>query len=207
MRFFGGGEARGAEAARLLRTERHSSGWAALQAFLREADGQRTLDIGPTSSTNINLLTGMGHSVYMADLVTEAQDPQWVETLPDGEKQFRVEAFLAENLQVRERTFDVVLLWDCLDFLPAPVVAATVERIEDAMAPGGKCLVFSHIKQEGSFGRYHLRPDNAVDVQSLGELPVRQVYTNRQIEGLFRGYSGYKFFLAKDNLREILVTR
>ncbi len=207
MRFFGGGDQRNAEAARRARVERHSSGWDALLKFLRETEGQRTLDIGPTSSTNINLLTGMGHSVYMADLVTESQDAQWTETLPDGETTFRTSDFLAENLQVGERSFDVVLLWDCLDFLPAAAVAATVERIHDAMTPGGKCLAFSHIKREGSFGRYHLRQDASVDVQSLGDLPVRQTYTNRQIEGLFDAFSGYKFFLAKDNLREILVTR
>ncbi len=207
MRLFGGGEARSAEAARRVRVERHSSGWEGLQKFLRETEGQRTLDIGPTSSNNINLLTGMDHSVYMADLVTEAQAPQWIETLPDGTTGFRTDDFLAENLPLGQRTFDVVLLWDCLDFLPAAVVPPTVARIHDAMTPGGKCLVFSHIKQEGTFSRYHLRQDTAVDVQTLGDLPVRQVYTNRQIEGLFHAYSGYKFFLAKDNLREILVTR
>lgn len=207
MRLFGGGEARSAEATRRARTERHSSGWNALQGFLRDAEGQRTLDIGPTSPTNINLLTGMGHSVYMADLVTEAQGKQWIETLEDGSQRFRTEEFLAENLQLGSRTFDVVLLWDSLDFLPPALVTATVARIHDSMAPSGKCLVLSHIKQEGTFGRYHLRPDAAVDVQALSDLPVQQIYTNRQIEGLFSDFSGYKFFLAKDNLREILVTR
>ena len=207
MRLFGSGEDRGGDAARRGRVQRHSSGWNALLAFLHEAEGQRTLDIGPTSSTNINLLTGMGHSVYMADLVTESHDTQWTETSPDGTKSFRTAEFLTETLQLGERSFDVVLLWDCLDYLPAAAVAATVARVHDAMTPGGKCLVFSHIKQEGDFGRYHLRPDAAVDVQTLRDLPVRQVYTNRQIEGMFNSYRAYKFFLAKDNLREILVTR
>lgn len=207
MRLFGGGEERGADAARRGRTARHSSGWDALQKVLRETDGLRTLDIGPTSSTNINLLTGMGHSVYMADLVTEAQNPQWTDTLEDGTRRFNAEGFLDENLQLGSRVFDVVLLWDCLDFLPEAAVPATVSRIHDAMTEGGKCLVFSHIKNEGNFSRYHLREDSSVDVQGQGDLPGRQVYTNRQIEGLFRHFSSYKFFLAKDNLREILVTR
>ena len=203
----GGGDQRGVEAARRARVARHSSGWDALQKFLRESEGQRTLDIGPTSSTNINLLTGMGHSVYMADLVTEAQDPQWTMTAEDGSSQFRTADFLAENLQLKERTFDIVLLWDALDFLPPPVVKSAVACIHDAMVPGGKCLVLSHIRQEGTFGRYHLRQDASVDVQSLSDLPIRQVYTNRQVETMFSAYAGHKFFLAKDNLREVLITR
>lgn len=207
MRLFGGGDQRGAEAARRARVARHSSGWDALQKVLRETEGQRTLDIGPTSSTNINLLTGMGHSVYMADLVTEAQDAKWTATAEDGSTQFRTAEFLHDNLQLGQRTFDVVLLWDALDFLPMPAVTATIAQIHDAMVPGGKCFILSHIKMDGSFGRYHLRQDASVDVQGLSDLPVRQVYTNRQIETMFSAYAGYKFFLAKDNLREVLITR
>ncbi len=207
MRLFGGSDQKAAEAARRVRTTRHSSGWDALAKGLRGAEGLRTLDFGPTSSTNINLLTGMGHSVYMADLIAESHDKKWTQTEPDGTVEFRTEDFLAETLQLGDRVFDVVLMWDCLDFLPSAAVPAFISRIHDAMVPGGRCLVLSHIKNEGYFSRYHLREDSSVDVQGLGDLPPRQVYTNRQIEGLFSQYSSYKFFLAKDNLREILVIR
>ncbi len=207
MRLFGGSDQRAAEAARRTRVTRHSSGWDALAKILRESDGLRTLDIGPTSSVNINLLTGMGHSVYMADLVAESHDEKWMQTLPDGTHVFRTDDFLSETLQLGSRIFDVVLLWDCLDFLPAVAVPAFLSRIHEAMVSGGRCLVFSHIKNEGYFSRYHLREDSSVDMQRMGDLPARQVYTNRQIEGLFSQYSSYKFFLAKDNLREILVIR
>lgn len=207
MRLFGGNDQKAAEAARRIRVARHSSGWDALAKSLRGSEGLRTLDIGPTSSTNINLLTGMGHSVYMADLVAESHDSKWIGKLPDGTPEFRTDDFLAETLQLGDRIFDVVLMWDCLDFLPPAVVPTFLSRIYEAMTPGGRCLVFSHIKNEGFFSRFHLREDSSVDMQGLGDLPPRQVYTNRQIEGLFSQYSSYKFFLAKDNLREILVVR
>ncbi len=207
MRLFGGNDQKAAEAARRVRVARHSSGWDALAKTLRGTEGLRTLDIGPTSSTNINLLTGMGHSVYMADLVAESNENKWMRTLPDGTAEFRTDDFLAETLQLGNRVFDVVLMWDCLDFLPPAVIPTFLSRIHEAMVPGGRCLVFSHIKNEGYFSRFHLREDSSVDMQGLGDLPPRQVYTNRQIEGLFSQYSSYKFFLAKDNLREILVIR
>jgi len=36
---------------------------------------------------------------------------------------------------------------------------------------------------------------------------VQRVYTNRKIEELFSDFSNYRFFLAKDNLYEVLITR
>jgi hypothetical protein len=36
---------------------------------------------------------------------------------------------------------------------------------------------------------------------------VLRIYTNRKIEQYFKGWSGIKFFLAKDNLYEVIVTR
>ncbi len=48
------------------RVSRHSSGWKELLKHLREDESLRILDIGPTSSTNINFITGIGHSIYMA---------------------------------------------------------------------------------------------------------------------------------------------
>jgi hypothetical protein len=36
---------------------------------------------------------------------------------------------------------------------------------------------------------------------------VQRVYTNRNIEKHFAAYSGSKFFLAKDNIYEVIITR
>jgi hypothetical protein len=44
-------------------------------------------------------------------------------------------------------------------------------------------------------------------MQESEPYPVQRVYTNRQIEKLFTGWSGYRFFLAKDNLYEVIITR
>jgi hypothetical protein len=44
----------------------------AAQAAGMKEPGLRVLDIGSTSPTNINFLTELGQSVYMADLVEEA---------------------------------------------------------------------------------------------------------------------------------------
>jgi hypothetical protein len=46
-----------------------------------------------------------------------------------------------------------------------------------------------------------------VDVQSYGEYPLLNNYSNRQIEGLLKSFKGFHFFLGKDSLREVVVTR
>ena len=94
------------------RMPRHSSAWKDLLKFLKAEQGLRILDIGPTSPTNINFLTTLGHGVYMADVVNEALRGTWLSP-PDeaGVAHFDVEGFLDSNLDFAGREFDVILLW------------------------------------------------------------------------------------------------
>src|ERR1700733_1360308 len=89
------------------RVPRHSSAWKDMLKFLKAEQGLRLLDVGPTSPTNINFLTTLGHGVYMADVVNEALHGNWM-SLPDenGLKQFDVEGFLDGNLDFGGREFD-----------------------------------------------------------------------------------------------------
>src|ERR1700760_1454692 len=117
---FGGGDStstsRGDNAGRV---PRHSSGWKELTKHLRTQESLRILDIGPTSSTNINYITSLGHSIYMANLVDEAARPEWMVAGEPGEPpRFDVEGFLGANLNFSGRIFDVVILWDVADYLP-----------------------------------------------------------------------------------------
>jgi hypothetical protein len=82
------------------------------------------------------------------------------------------------------------------------------------MAPGGQMLTMFHSPaRAGSgaaraeFSRYHLTDSDAVDVQRAGDYPLLNHYNNRQIEGFLKLFKGYHFFLGKDNLREVVVTR
>lgn len=138
---FGGGEsggnARGSEANKI---PRHSSGWKELQKHLKGQESLRVLDIGPTSSTNINYITSLGHSIYMANLVEEAAKPEWVLPAEAGEEPlYDVERFFEANLNFSGRNFDVVILWDTVDFLPAPLVEPIVAKLHEVMAPGDSC--------------------------------------------------------------------
>lgn len=194
------------------RIPRHSSGWSALLKHIKGEEGLRILDIGPTSPSNVNFLTGLGHSIYMADLVFEASRQEWLREPEeaDGQPQFDSKGFLDQNLDFGGRAFDVVLLWTTLDYLPEPLVTPLVRRLHEGTQPGGKVLAFFHSKTTGPetiFVRYHVTDGEVVEMQEAHHLPIQRAYTNRNFEKLFSEFSGCRFFLAKDNVYEVIITR
>jgi cyclopropane fatty-acyl-phospholipid synthase-like methyltransferase len=192
------------------RVARHSSGWKELLKHLGTQESLRVLDIGPTSSTNINYITSLGHSIYMANLVEEATKPEWIiPAAGDTPAGFDVEGFLTANLNFSGRTFDVVILWDTADYLPETLLAPVFARIHEVLQPGGLMLAFFHTTPdaEASFHRYHLTDTDVIEMQRAGNYPLLNVYSNRKIENMLTEFSNFRFFLAKDNLREVIVTR
>ncbi len=193
------------------RVPRHSSAWMKILARLKAEPGLCVLDIGPTSSNNINFLTSLGHSVYMADLVEEAVKPDWL--LPTEENDaaaYDVEGFLARHMDFGDREFDIILLWDALDYIPAPLADAILRKMKDVMREHAQGLAFFHSRMTGpetSFCRYHVMDGDTVETQQGPSHPVLRNYQNRQIEGLFQDMAACRFLLAKDNTREVIVTR
>ena len=181
---------------------------------LRAHESLRILDIGPTSAGNINFITSLGHSVYMANLVEDAARPDYQKIEVDGpdagKTTYDVTRFLQENLDFAGRTFDVVTLWDTADYLPQSLVEPVINRIYDVVAPGGQILAFFHSKLTGDdtgFSRYHLTPTDQLELQSIGRHPILNTFTSRQVEALFKRFASNRFFLAKDTLREVIVLR
>jgi len=193
------------------RVPRHSGGWAALRERLQAESGLHVIDTGYTSPSNINYLTGLGHSVFLADLVHDAWTGDWQSgTDEEGNPIWNVEGFLEQSLNFSGRTFDVVLLWTTLDYLPEPLVAPVVAHLFSAMNPGGQVLAFFHTRTHGEetvHCRFHLTLGNEVEVQLAQPFPIQRAFTNRSIERLFAGWSGHRQFLAKDSVSEVIMTR
>ena len=178
---------------------------------LQNETGLRIVDIGFTSPSNINYLTGLGHSVFLAYVVNDACTGNWQTGVgPDGDPLWNVEGFLEQALKFSGRTFDVVLLWTALDYLPEPFVEPVVARLFEATNPGGQVLAFCHTRTKGEetvFCRFHLTKGDDVEVQLAQPFPIQRAFTNRSIEKLFAGWSGHKQFLAKDSVSEVIMTR
>lgn len=210
MGLFGGKSSGGSTPAEAVRVPRHSSGWARLKEHLKTTPELRVLDLGPTSAGNINFITQLGHSIYMANFAEDAARPEYRGAGKEGETTYEVDRFLSEHLDFAGRTFDVVALWDTLDYLPAELLQPVIDRLFEVIAPGGQLLAFFHSKPTGDdtvFSRFHLTESDQVQMQRTGAVPLLHTYSNRQVEQVFQQYAGYKFFLAKDALREVIVTR
>lgn len=179
--------------------------------YLQTNPNLRVLDIGPTSSQNINFLTALGHSVYMADLVHEALTGDWIQPgKEDEEPDFNVAGFFEQNLNFSGREFDVVLLWTTLDYIPKGLVQPLIDHLKQAVRGGGLILATFHRKATGpntEFCRYHLTGTDTVEMQEAEPHPVQRVYTNRNIENMFSEFGNNRFFIAQDNLYEVLITR
>ncbi|HEX4322802.1 MAG TPA: methyltransferase domain-containing protein [Acidobacteriaceae bacterium] len=193
------------------RVPRHSGGWGTLRKRLTSEEGLRVLDIGSTSPTNINYLTSLGHSVYMADLVEDAFSGEWRKgTDEDGKEIWDTEGFAKQNLHFSGRVFDVVLLWTTLDYLPEALVAPVVKAFYSAMHPKGQLLGVFHTKLQpelSPYHRFHITAGDDVELQWAKPATQLRAMTNRQIEKLFTEWSGLKQFLAKDGVSEAIIVR
>jgi hypothetical protein len=193
------------------RVLRHSGSWAMLRKRLQSEPGLHLIDDGYTSATNIGFLTGLGHSVFLSDLVHDAWTGNWsTKTDEEGNPVWNVSGFLDQALNFSARTFDVVLLWSALDYLPEPLIEPLIAHLFKAMNPGGQVLALFHTRLQGEetvHCRYHLTPGDEIEVQLAGQYPIQRVFSNRNIERLFSEWSGFRQFLAKDNVSEAVIHR
>ena len=197
------------------RLPRHSRGWIEVRTYLQKSDSLRVLDFGSTSSANINYLTTLGHSVYMANVVQDTTRPEWLKPAKafdsnGADQEFDVDGFIAANLDFSGRDFDVILLWDTANFLPPEMVPALFARLRKVLRTDGKLLAFFHGRLTGpetAFSRFQLGDSDDLLALDSGNFPVRQVYQNRQVEKFLEGYSSVRFFLGKDNVREVIAVR
>jgi SAM-dependent methyltransferase len=210
-RFFRGGSSKekqqpiqGSEAG-----NRRSSGLAELTRLLKGSEGLAILDLGPTSPANITHFTSLGHRVYNEDVLQASLNPEYKLKHEVGAG-LDVDRFLAENLIFRNVKFDAVLCWDIPDYLAEPLVKPMIERIASVLNPKGYLLAFFHTKDAGPeapYYRYHINGAEILRMQRGPQFRLQRVFNNRHIENLFRDYASLKFFLTRDNVREVLVVR
>jgi len=207
---------------------RRSSGLGELARTWESAEGLCVLDLGSTSATNIRHFTERGHRMYSEDLLTASTDPELLTKDENGVAALDSRKFLADNLVYPAAHFDVVLCWNLPDYLDESLVKPVVGRLWSVLKPGGMLLAFFHTRDAGPDSpchRFHivgtdtlemtkivLRKDarhaSAIAVRTASDgFQLQRVFNNRHIENLFHDFASIKFFLARDNIREVLVVR
>jgi SAM-dependent methyltransferase len=195
-------------------SSRHSRGWSEILEYLKKNEAMRVLDFGATSPANINYLTSLGHSVYMANLVQDAARPEYLtvkkEAAPGAKAEFDEVQFTEDNFDFSRREFDVVLLWDTANFLPSSLVPLLFDRLNQILRPNGRLLAFFHGRTEGpgtEFTRYQISDSDLLTMLWSGSHPIQAIYQTRQIERFLRDYASTRFLLGKDNVREVIAIR
>jgi hypothetical protein len=95
------------------------------------------------------------------------------------------------------------------------LVKPVVQRLHKVMKPHGLLLGFFHTKDAGAdspYFRYHIAGPDTVEMQTIPtssnqHFKLQRVFNNRHIENLFHDYASIKFFLGRDNIREVLIVR
>ena len=207
------------------RIARRSSGLTEFTRHIKGQEGIAVLDLGPTSAANITHFTNLAHRSYNEDVLLASTDASLACTSDEGKAALDVPRFLRENLHYEREQFDAVLLWDMPDYLNESLVKPVVERLHSIMKPGAVMLAFFHTKDAGPNApcyRYHIAPkDQGLLLQPVWKsngngngngagspmFRLQRVFANRHIENLFRDFASLKFFLARDNVREVLIVR
>ena len=211
-KIFGGGSRHGTdeEVVSGEKVSRRSTGFNEFIRAISREEGLKVLDLGATSPANITFMTGLGHKFHQEDVLRLASDKSLVIPNGDGGTTFDLHRYFDENLDFEREEFDAVMFWDLADFLPEPLVKPLIERIHVAMKPTGILFAIFHTKDAGPdapFYRYNIAAKDTLEMQPARHFRLQRVFNNRHVENLFRDYASIKFFLGRDNLREVLVIR
>jgi len=203
-----GHDAKASSPERILKAEdfvsRHSNGLDQFFSYIKGESGLSILDLAGVNQSNVSFITNLGHKIYSEDFLRSLR------LSANGDAQPRVDAFLSQNLNHREASFDGVLVWDVLEYLSAPLLSATVERLARIVKPGSYLLaVFQSQEKADSVPQYSFRIQDSKTllVADRGRRKPEQVFNNRSLEKLFQNFESLKFFLARDKLREVIVRR
>jgi len=208
---------------------RRSSGLGELARLWASETPLCVLDLGSTSPANIRFFTEKEHKIYSEDLLVASTEQGLLTKDEQGNVVLDSRKFLADNLLYPAAHFDVVLCWNLPDYLDESLVRPVMGRLWSVLKPGGMLLAFFHTKDAGPDSpcyRFHIVEKDILEMQrivvrrearrgptgavhtAIGEgFRLQRVFNNRHIETLFRDFASIKFFLARDNVREVLVVR
>ena len=191
---------------------RPSNGLDQFFTALRDQSGLKIIDFAGTSQANVSFITNMGHGVSSEEFMrlfegTFGSDERLLESQNDPR---RVDEFLQELLTYPPNQFDGALAWDSLQFLTPHLLQITVDRVYEVLRPGAYLFAIFHANEKArEIPTYHYRiqDQKTLLLTPRGQRVQAQFFNNRALEKLFHRYQSVKFFLTRDNLREIIVRR
>jgi len=85
-----------------------------------------------------------------------------------------------------------------------------VEKLHRMLKPKGTLLAFFHTRDAGAespYCRYHIVQPDTIELEPAAGFRLQRIFNNRHIENLFKDFSSRRFFLGRDNIREVILVR
>ncbi|MBI3207431.1 MAG: hypothetical protein HYZ37_00840 [Candidatus Solibacter usitatus] len=174
---------------------------------LAEFPPSSVLDLGGANQANVSFLTNLGHGIS-PDNVLHYLDRIWHN--PELSASRRREEFFDHALNYHAASFNGALVWDTLEFLPEDLLDSFIKQLHILLNPGAPMLILFHgSERESNIQSWTYRIASTSMLQ-LAPLEVRtrsRYYSNTAIERIFEGFRRVSFFLAHNQIREVLVIR
>ena len=85
-----------------------------------------------------------------------------------------------------------------------------VEKISGILKKKGNLLALFHNKDAGAespYCRYHIIQPDTLELEPEPGSRILRIFNSRHVENLFKDFASRKFFLGRDNIREVMVVR
>ena len=179
---------------------------------LKSQTGLNVLDLTGLCQSNVDIISGLGHRIYSDDFLRILDDcfgppGDFFENQSVPE---RLDKFEAQCLTYDDWMFDGALVWDSLEFLSPELLEMTVDHLFGLLKPSTYLLATFHTESRSGMVpsyTYRLEGPRGLRLKPRGERMAGKILQNRDIERLFQRFNSVKFFLTRNNLREVIVRR
>ena len=190
---------------------RQSPGLEQFFASLGSSQGLRILDLGGACQENITHITSLGHRLSSEDFLRTLENVFGEgDFYSNQQSDDLVERFTEQVLDFEKGYFDGVLVWDTLQYLSPRLLQMTLHQLHTILQPGALMLSFFHTDEKSPTApmlSFRIQDSRTLTLASRGIRMPAQFFNNRALERLFEHYQSTKFFLTRDNLREVIVRR
>ena len=190
---------------------RQSHGLEQFFTSLAGSRGLRVLDLGGACQENITYITSLGHRLSSEDFLRTLENVFGEgDFYSNQEREDLVESFTGQVLDFEPEYFDGALVWDTLQYLSPKLLEMALHQLHTILRPGALMLSFFHADEKATTSpllNFRIQDSRTLSLESRGIRKPAQFFNNRTLERMFQQYKSTKFFLTRDNLREVIVRR
>ena len=189
-------------------SKRPSRGLEEFFSYIQGQSGLTILDLGGATQENVSFITNLGHRLYSEDFLHILNETFGADGSTDQANPGQIDYFLRQALDYPEGQFDGVLVWDSLEYLAPALLTATIERLQKIVRPKSYMLAFFHSDdklESVPCYTFRIQDVNILQVGQHGVHKPAQLFNNRRLEKLFGRFESVKFFLTREQLREVIV--